>query len=80
MSNQNDQDLRPEDISQLCDRIRKSDPKYEQMQVLVEKTGCTDPNNDLTVCLYRNNKQWNFCLNETLALSECMKNSKFNEN
>ena len=61
---------------QLCDRIKKEDPKFETMNKLVQLQGCSSENNALTDCLKLNKNSWKVCSEATTNLAICVRNSK----
>ena len=65
-----------EEDCQLCDRITKSNPRYNTMVKLVEQQGCTTENNNLTLCLKQNRNMWSRCREATQVLAECVRRSK----
>jgi len=65
---------------QLCDRIRPSDPRYDTMKTIVGQQGCWEINEKLNKCLKAHRNAWRECKEDTIALTECVKQSKAGQN
>ena len=59
-----------------CDRIKEGDEKYNSMNSVVQKQGCTGANEAQTDCLAKNQHDWKKCQEIVDLLSICVNNKK----